>query len=255
MSSPTTSPTRQQLEELDALLQRMLSLPVNSAETETASVPPPPPPPVASPAPPIAGYSFTSPAAARPAAPRPVALRPAAPTRPAPSLPRRSVEVAPGDHSWNVPLPATGGVSVYGQWPGGIDPLSATTRPILPPPATAAPSVSPPGALRVATIPSPDGQNRSRDTPPPMQRLRVEPAVAEATAAHMPSPLGAPIPVHLWPVAALDWTLGKSFGLFFGKPGRWFGQGSGKVLVGWCGVLMLCGAIAWGCVDYFGLSW
>jgi hypothetical protein len=253
MSSPTVSPTRQQLEELDTLLQRMLSLPVNSMETETTPIPPPPVPPVAPP--PVAAYSFPAPAVARPAAPRPVALRPAAPARPAPALPRRSVEVSPGDHSWNVPLAATPpGVSVYGQWPGGTDPLSAAARPVLPPPAPPAPSSSPAATMRVATIPSPDEQNHSRGTPPPMQRLRVEPGVAEAPAAQT-HPDSAPIPVHLWPLAALDWTLGKSLGLVFGKPGRWFGQGSGKVVIGWCGVLMLCGAIAWGCVDYFGLSW
>jgi len=34
MSSPTINPTRQQLEELDALLQRMLSLPLNQLDAE-----------------------------------------------------------------------------------------------------------------------------------------------------------------------------------------------------------------------------
>src|SRR5262249_60845169 len=53
------NPTRQQLDELDALLQRMLELPVNrldegnDAETETEDAtyePPPPPPPIEQPA-------------------------------------------------------------------------------------------------------------------------------------------------------------------------------------------------------------
>jgi hypothetical protein len=40
MATPASQPTRQQLDDLDALLQRMLALPVNSAEE-----PPPPPEP------------------------------------------------------------------------------------------------------------------------------------------------------------------------------------------------------------------
>ena len=247
-----SSPTRQQLEELDALLQRMLSLPVNQSHPQPAPMPPPPPaPPVAAPPPAAATYTFTSPPPGRPVAPRP-----AVPPRPVPAMPRRHIEVAPGDNSWNVPLPAAG-VSVYGQWPGGVDPLTAAARTALAPPP--APAPAPPGTLRVATIPSPDEQNRSRDNPPPMQRLRQESMMNEMAApnsAVYPQAAQTPrLPVQLWPVVALDWTLGKALGLLLGPPGRWLGQGSGKFVVGWCGVLMLCGAIAWGVVDYFGLSW
>src|SRR5205823_5224243 len=108
MSNPTANPTRQQLDELDALLQRMLSLPLNQLDAEMAPAPPPAPPaaPPAA-APPAPAYVFSSPTV--PASPRPApAMRPAAPppqarppARPAPALPRRT-EVAPGDHSWNV---------------------------------------------------------------------------------------------------------------------------------------------------------
>src|SRR5438046_9221 len=47
MSTSTAAPNnsmRQQLDELDTLLQRMLSLPINQLD-ERAAVPPPPPPP------------------------------------------------------------------------------------------------------------------------------------------------------------------------------------------------------------------
>src|SRR5713226_5364032 len=107
MSTPTANPTRQQLDELDALLQRMLSLPLNQLDADVSN---PPPPPVR-PAPPV-GYSTTPasmPPPPRPLAPpppRPVVVAPPRPTPP-PMPPRR--EPAPGDHTWNVPLPPTGG--------------------------------------------------------------------------------------------------------------------------------------------------
>ncbi|MFL5341846.1 MAG: hypothetical protein ACJ8F7_17000 [Gemmataceae bacterium] len=259
MSSSTANPTRQQLEELDALLQRMLSLPLNQLETEPAAPPPPPPilPAVDATPTAVPNYTFSAPPAQPVAPPRPVAPRPSPSTparpmsRPMPSM--RRVEVAPGDHSWNVPLPAAGGVSTFGQWPGG-DPLSAAARPIVPPPPPA-----PPSGLRVTTVPSPDEQNLARETPPPMQRLRVESPAAETVppANRVPGPpvfQEPPLPFYLWPVAGFDWTIGRTLGVF-GGPGRWVRQGGGKLLVGWCGVFMLCGAIAWGVVDYFGLSW
>jgi hypothetical protein len=42
MATPAPQPTRQQLDDLDALLQRMLALPVNPAEEPTPPAPPPP---------------------------------------------------------------------------------------------------------------------------------------------------------------------------------------------------------------------
>ena len=60
MSTSAANPTRQQLDELDALLQRMLSLPVNQLDGDL-SAPPPPLPVRPSPPPPHMGYS-TNPA-------------------------------------------------------------------------------------------------------------------------------------------------------------------------------------------------
>src|SRR5207253_1745779 len=86
-----------------------------------------------------------------------------------PPVPRRR-EPSPGDHTWNVPLPPTGGVSVFGAWPMGIESISPSSRPVVPPPAP----LPPPSNLRVTTIPSPDETNQARDATPPMERLRPE---------------------------------------------------------------------------------
>jgi hypothetical protein len=270
MSTPTANPTRQQLDELDALLQRMLSLPLNQLDSEMSQMPPPPPRPAQ---PPSVGYS-TNPASLPPrpsasAAPRPAHVptppRPtlpavAAPPRPAPPpppmLPRR--DPSPGDHTWNVPLPTPGDVAVYGNWPMGIDAIAPSSRPIVPPPA---PVALPPN-LRMTTVPSPDDMNQARDNPPPMDRLRVEVPISPPLAhtAHGPQatkpvlPETEPVPFLLWPLAAIDWMIGKPMSLF-GAPGRWLGQGGGKMLVGWIGLLMISGAVVWGVVDYMGWAW
>lgn len=266
MSNPAVNPTRQQLDELDALLQRMLSLPVNPSEGQSHASPPPqyaPPPPQYAPppppqyAPPPMNYSFSAPTpppmpAAPPPAPMPPRTMAPMPPVPMPPPPPRPIEVGPGDQSWSVPLPSPGQVAVHGPWAGGVDPLSVSMRTAVPPPPA-------PGSLRVSTVPSPDEQNRMRDTPPPMQRLRIESPsnqtlVNSAAAAPNPAVREPWLAFHLWPAAAIDWMCGSALGMF-GAPGRWFGRGSGKLLIGWCGILMLCGAIGWGVVDYFGWSW
>src|SRR5258706_304594 len=145
MSTPTANPTRQQLDELDALLQRMLSLPLNQLEGDLGVASPPPQPPPR-PAPPPVGYS-TSPAP-----------MPQMPARPAPPQPR--------------------------------------------------------------------------PVPPPSD----------------------PVPVVLWPLAAVDWVVGKPLSLF-GAPGRWLGQGGGKMVAGWVGMLLIAAAVVWGVVAYMGWGW
>ena len=131
---------------------------------------------------------------------------------------------------------------------------------VVPPPAQA-PALH--GNLRVTTVPSPDDQNRTREMTPSMQRLRIEapapgtPAPAPATLASPAQPAVAPatpVPFYLWPIAAFDWIMAKLLGLF-GPPGLWLGQGTGKLLIGWCGVLMVCAAVAWGVMDYMGWRW
>jgi hypothetical protein len=214
--SSTVNPTRQQLEELDALLQRMLSLPLIQPDPELS--------PQAS-----ASPRFTAPAAP----------------------PRRRAEPPSGDNAWNVPLPATGAPPVLNGWPSGIDSLSVSaTSTVTPRPA--------PARLRVAAVAPPNEQLHTREAQ--TQRLRVEPPPAMTIPIPPPRPpLSVPstepsLPFFLWPLGAIDRSMGNVFA-GFGAPGRWLGHGGGKVFFGWCGLLALVAAAAWGVMDYLGWSW
>ena len=230
MSTPTANPTRQQLEELDFLLQRMLSLPANQQVTEIPPAPQAVAPPVyAAPAPVRSAFSSAP-------LPAPAAM----PPMPAP---RRKAEPPSGEHVWNVPLPSTTGPAVINPWPMGIESLTASAtstvspRPVPPPPPA-------PVRLRVAPM-------TPLEPAPPPQRFRMEP--------HRPSPavlepVEAPLPFYLWPLGAVDRSIGGAFSAL-GAPGRWLGAGSGKVFFGWCGLAMITAAVVWGIVDYMGLTW
>ncbi len=109
--------------------------------------------------------------------------------------------------------------------------------------------------LNVTTVPSPDEMNRLRDMPP-MSRAPGEaygvPLIPMPVP--LPSSMEQRLPFYLWPFGLVDRSLGGMLASF-GLPGRWLGQGGGKILIGWAGLLMLGGAAAWGAMDYFGLSW
>jgi hypothetical protein len=110
--------------------------------------------------------------------------------------------------------------------------------------------------LNVTTVPSPDEANRLRDMAPVMAQPQGN--VYAGPMIQMPAPLQPPmeqsLPFFLWPFGLIDRSVGDMMAAF-GLPGRWFGQGGGKILVGWAGLLMLGGAAAWGVMDYLGLSW
>jgi hypothetical protein len=240
MSAPL-NPTRHQLEELDALLQRMLSLPLNQSESVLPQAPPPPP---------AMPQMMASPP---PMAPRPAPVAP-------PAAPRRRAEPPSGDNAWNVPLPATGAPTVLNGWPVGIESLNVSaTSTVTPKPA--------PSRLRVTSVPNPHEaqpimpQAAMPAAPAgvqPQQRLRVEPppmTIPIPPPRPQPlMPLEAPLPFYLWPMGVVDRTMGNMLAAF-GPPGRWLGQGGGKVFFGWCGLVMLAAAAVWGVMDYMGWSW
>jgi hypothetical protein len=136
--------------------------------------------------------------------------------------------------------------------------MASSSRPVAPP---APPPPPPSPSLRVTTIPSPDETNEARNAPPPMERLRTEVPVAPPVSAetaygvNRPAPPPTePVPPHLWPLAAIDWSIAKPAAIF-GGPGRWLGQGGGKTLVGWAGLLLFAVAVVWGVMDYMGWAW
>ncbi len=228
MSAPA-NPTRQQLEELDALLQRMLSLPLNQQE--------------AMPAPPLSP------------APPSIAPPPLMPPRPAmASPPRRRVEPPSGDNAWNIPLPPTGTPPVVNGWPSGIESLNLTATSVIAPKPASAPS-----RLRVASVASAPEATPMHEPPAATPRLRIEAPPPMTIPIPPPRPLPArpleaPLPFYLWPLGLVDRTMGELMAAF-GPPGRWLGQGSGKIFFGWCGLALMTAAAVWGVMDYMGWSW
>ncbi|HEY2784992.1 MAG TPA: hypothetical protein VGJ05_08460 [Fimbriiglobus sp.] len=217
MPAPAVSPndlTRQQLDELDALLQRMLSLPLN----KPAEAAPPsrlPDPPVPDPVPPRPVPRTDPPASVRtphlpipPSRPEPVVM---AATVPAVAVAEMRSFTPPAPKAFDFPSPAR----LFG-------PPTPDTG-VLPPTEKVAPfdpvSVS---------LPSPveDDSDAVVLTP-------IEPAT--------PTP---GVPIAHWPLFGINWLLEQILGLF-GPPGRAVCSPAGKMVVGWAGVLLLFAAGVW----------
>lgn len=185
--------TRQQLDELDTLLQRMLSLPLNPADGGTPTPSPAtswrvdPPAPAAAPAPHIAAPPLPP---DPPVARAPVVAEPIRPPRPVPTPPPRPPVVTAGAFN-PAPLPR----------------LSA-----------------PPVA-----VPEPHYELASPFEA--MTPVRPEPADTREEES-------SPVPVALWPLVALNWTVDLLLGLF-GPPGRFLRSGFGKYLLGLAGLALL----------------
>lgn len=212
---------------------------------------------------PVPPVSAASPPSVPPVAPPP-------PPPPPPSSPTTRRAAPPnGSHVWNVPLPANAGGAAFTPWPSGIESLTAAaTSPItskgaaLPqqPPAPVAPPTppGPNGKLNVTTIPAPPARSpmpNSAVSSPSANGLATNPASANAFIDPLTSSVVEPgLPFYLWPFGVVDRTCGAILSAF-GPPGRWIGQGGGKMLIGWLGLLMMAGAAAWGVMDYLGMSW
>jgi hypothetical protein len=134
------NPTRQQLDELDALLQRMLALPLNQLD-QAADLPADDPPPAPRPTPPRA--------AAPPPAPRPVAPPPR--PVPAPPAPVNPTPPPPGIealHFRTPPLPEPA-PPVEAVQPVALPPAPPPVAPVVTPPPRPTPWASPPQAAPV----------------------------------------------------------------------------------------------------------
>lgn len=263
MSTSTLDPTRRQLDELDALLQRMLALPVQQQDG-ASPVPPAPRPPVTTPAVgPAMVYTYSDTSAALPmtfTAPQAVSTyAPPAPPRvvsspqstaPVPQQPR----MRPGEPAWTVPLPGVANGPSVLSWSHGFEGIAKKN--LVPPEAQPQPvSMQPRPATSEPYPPAVDATQRMRIesiSAENAQTLAAEAAVAQRHVFN--GPARTAVPVVLWPLAALDWLCGNMLA-GFGPLGRWLGKGSGKPLLGWSGLLMTGGAIAWAIMDYFGWSW
>lgn len=234
--------------------------PAMSNSTVTAGMP------TGTPVSPLSSASPVSPASPVSSPSRP----PVAPPTPPPPPPTIRRAAPPnGSHVWNVPLPANAGGAAFTPWPSGIESLTATatspitSKPAAPPqqpPVPMAPPIPPVpnGKLNVTTIPAPPARSpmpNSAVSSPSANGVATNPASPNALVDPLTFSVVEPgLPFYLWPFGLVDRSCGAVLSAF-GPPGRWLGQGGGKVLIGWLGLLMMAGAAAWGVMDYLGMSW
>ena len=209
MASPTPNDlTRQQLDELDSLLQRMLALPLSQPEPAVAFSPPPPLPELPPPAPRPAPRSAPEPAFAPSFLPFPAPTREERPLAP---------------HHYPDPSPAVEFVPVVASGTlRGVDapalPFNfhrADPAPLPPPSVVDLPDVNP-----FADAPVP--------LPPPAPPTRI----------------GRPVPIALWPVFGVNWLMEFALG-WFGPVGHLLTRPAMKTTLGWAGVLLVVGAGVW----------
>jgi hypothetical protein len=265
-ASATAHPTRQQLDELDALLKRMLDLPVNRLDGEEGSDPPAQAAeaaaaPVASPPEPMRGPH--NPEALRAPAETPAVnyttaeeeeadLKPRVVSDAAEAPPKEPAETKPRPPDW-VPLTSTWRPSAR-TW----KPLSeawkqaqaAISRPDAPPAPEAEPSLAPEPA---PTPPAPEQRQESQSPaaePAPTPDAMPEPASATPAAPAPVSSAAVPRWV-LMPLlgfnAAFDVCLAP-----WGAPGRWLRGRAGRMVLGAAGLLALAAALALALGDWFG---
>jgi hypothetical protein len=238
-----TSPndlTRQQLDELDALLQKMLAVPIAPADpTPVPSVEVPELPE------PVGTWRMDSPTqATRSPHLTPTATPVMAEAVPVMASPPKfaaepvfletridSRQFARPDASANMPMPR----------------LFGPSEPQAPPPEL--------------TFVPPPIQNRSTFTPPPMQAEPVDMVTMNAMPADevpmmqedemaVPLSMAAPtnasggVPIAMWPVYGVNKVIEGVLGLF-GPPGELFCMPAMKWLLGLAGIAMLLAAAAW----------
>jgi len=226
--------TRQQLDELDSLLQRMLSLPLSTPVGGlTAPLSPPPMPD----APSAVSGSWRSDAAAparSPYFPGDPSMVPLTPALPALAALARSPEAPPA--TW------------------GPDPLTRHTSHETP--RLLAPSQQPPASGPVYQYPLTTGTVRGVDAPALPAGYRdsektvaptpAPPSVPEALSVPTPviSTDSRPIPLPLWPLFGLNWVLEAILGLL-GPVGTILTHPAMKHLLGWAGILLVLAAGVW----------
>lgn len=261
--------TRQQLDELDVLLQRMLALPISQPEPAVAFPPPPPLPDLP------------------PVAPRPAPRETADPS----STTWRADTHAPSKvpHLTHAPEPAVAFTpSVLPFQPvARSQPEPPAPRPVPPPPA---PRLFTPPPVRETVPPTPfvapeptpaepmvsPGTLRGVDAPAlPFDFTPADPNPTPSTADvtsyefpevnpfadpvppladNAPTPSAPPVPVFLWPMFGMNWLLEFALG-WFGPVGHVLTRPAMKTMLGWLGVLLILGAGVWAARGMGWVSW
>jgi hypothetical protein len=258
-----TVPTRQQLDELDALLQRMLELPVQPADTPPPVIPPRPAPRPPEARPPLASTPRPAPRTPEPPRSYPpsyMVVEDAGPPldTPIPGGRHDLAEVLPGDpvqeqaqarlrESAPDPLPFESSWQPSAQTWGPLAESWRQTQPMHPTPAS--PSIP------VYVPPPTNAPSVWTQT----VVLSDAPSSAEMPAAAAPATEPAPVPrpdtpVVLWPLVAFN-AFFDVFLWLLGPLGSWLRGPSGGKVFATIGVLGLIGAAAVAALDLFGWNW
>jgi hypothetical protein len=231
-SPPAGHSMRQQLDELDALLQRMLTLPMNQSD-EVAPEPLPARSSISDPSP--------TPAPVNGRRPQMVLLDGSAPVTPPQSPP------STWDPHWNINLNPQQGSSILGpRSPAASDQRTASQRlqPEVAPPVWRAETVAF-APTNLEPTPQPPLSAPAAASTVPIQRYTrtsiqsAEPQIEE------------PAPILLAPVAMLNRAFDAVM-LSLGPPGQWFCTSTGRNFLGYAGLALLFGSAAWGAAGWFG---
>ncbi len=236
--------TRQQLDELDALLQRMLSLPLH--KSESAKVPPAAPPPL-----PEVPASASRPSVSlwrADSAPTPKAPYIAAEPEPAVAFaPSFTAVAAPTEaiarpHFHTAPTPAVDFVPS-----GGPGTLRGVDAPALPYGHRGAFDPHDAESASSAAVPSAYGRFDLADVNP----FADPPAAAQSPPAPAPT---VGVPLLAWPVVALNWLIEAALA-WMGPLGAIARTPALKHLLGFAGILLLVGAGLWSAKGMGWIHW
>ncbi len=243
-AGPAMQPTRQLLDELDSLMQRMLALPVGQLEEEI-----------------------------RASTERSAVLSPG--DEEGPIYRRLAVEEmqpTPGDPELNpVPDSAERLSGDEPDRPMGAAPELRLTTPTSPEEGEGAPGASGADWEEITTSTGtaveesppppevPDWENGLPASPEVLAAIRERPLDSAESGGH-PTPAASlprglpdrpnaslPEPVVAWWLRPLLWCnqVFDACTFWLGEPGEWLRSGRGRAVLGWCGLLLLAGAVGW----------
>jgi hypothetical protein len=210
MAATPNDLTRQQLDELDHLLQRMLAMPLSQPEARSAPVK------IAIPSPPDIPAMALMASDWRLDAPQT-----------SPPAPHLNTEPTPEPV---LAMSATTSVAAYAM--PAPQPLAPVERPMVP--AMVVLPEPPPVSPVVLDLPMPRfGKFDLADVPPAAPITTVPITTAPATPPA--------VPMALWPIAAVNWLMETTLNMF-GTPGHALTSRAGKNLLGVTGMMMLAAA-------------
>jgi hypothetical protein len=232
MSSPN-SQTRQQLEELDALLQRMLSLPLSHIE-ETPTPPPPPQVKVQVPLPPSPPVMTIREIHGKP------------PESDQPQIQSWRVELPP-----NTPTLIPSAPQMIPGWDQStqITSVPNTVTPQNPPSTKTENPTTPQMVYGQETTPLTKETPVNEEPPPVAQVVVYTPPSRSTSVASEP-----PLPVILWPFYLVD-RVYTVITYILGPLTSWLSGPSMKHFLGWLGIIMILLAIGLAGSLMFGFDW